>query len=77
MIECPKGYHPNKSAYYTSAGYHPKGSKCVKNRRRNPLNPRALGRAISRIDAGKKWQGKLREIETAKYTAAGNKKACK
>jgi hypothetical protein len=56
---CPKGYHPNKGAFYqrTPAGnviFVPKGYKCVKNRRRNPLNARALDRAMSRVgSAGK------------------------
>lgn len=71
----PKGFHPNKSDYFLRDGtFVAKGSKFVKNRRRNPLNPRALRRAISRIDAGKIWQGKLHEISTGKFTAAGNRK---
>lgn len=44
-----KGYHFNKRGYFTKAGYVPAHSKCVKNRRRNPLNPRALHRAASRM----------------------------
>lgn len=77
---CPSGYHPNKSSYYRqmpdgSGVIHiPKGTVCVKNRRRNPMNPKALRRAVSRVDAGKKWQAKLAEISTAKYTASGKKK---
>lgn len=45
----PRGYHPNKTGYWTSQGYVPKGTKMVRNRRRNPLNPRALSRSLSRI----------------------------
>lgn len=45
---CPKGYHRNKAGYYTAAGYVPAGSKCVKNRRMNVVNPRALRRGIRR-----------------------------
>ena len=45
---CPKGYHRNKSDYYTQQGFHPAGSKCVKNRRMNVVNPRALRRGIRR-----------------------------
>jgi hypothetical protein len=72
-----RGFHPNKSDYFLRDGtFVPKGSRLVKNRTRNPLNPRALRRAVARIDAGKAWQSKLSEIATAKYTAAGNKKAC-
>lgn len=56
---CPPGYRPNKSAYYRRSPqgtviYHPKGSVCVKSRRRNPLNPRALSRAMSRVAGAEK-----------------------
>lgn len=39
MLGCPSGYHPEK------------GGKpyCVRNRRMNPLNPRALSRATRRV----------------------------
>lgn len=51
-----KGYRPNKSGYYkqvqkgnpASAVYVPKGSVCVKTRRINIANPRALRRAVRR-----------------------------
>lgn len=77
---CPSGYHPNRSSYYRQSPdggviHIPKGTVCVKNRRRNPMNPRALRRAISRVEAGKRWQSKLSEITTGKYTAAGNRKS--
>lgn len=73
---CPKGFHANKADYFLKDGtFIPKGTRCVKNRSRNPLNPRALRRAVARVDAGKTWQGKLAEISTGKYTAAGNRKA--
>lgn len=45
-----KGYHLNKSGYHTAQGYVPAGAKCVKNRRMNPLNPRAASRAMRRLD---------------------------
>ena len=71
----PGGYHLNKSSYWLKDGtYVPKGTRWVKNRRRDPLNPKALRRAISRVDAGKVWQAKLRDIETGKYTKAGKRK---
>lgn len=73
-IACPSGFHANKSSYFTLAGHVPKGSRCVRNRRRNPMNPRALDRAISRVDSGKRLQSKLASITTAKYTAAGARK---
>lgn len=44
-----KGHHFNKRGYWTKAGYVPAHTRCVKNRRRNPLNPRALHRAASRM----------------------------
>jgi len=73
----PKGFHLNKSDYFLKNGtFIAKGSVFVKNRRRNPLNPRALRNAIGRVDAGKIWQGKLNEITTGKFTSAGNRKAC-
>lgn len=37
---CPKGHHPDKKW----------GVKCVRNRRMNALNPRALRRALRRVD---------------------------
>lgn len=46
-----KGTHLNKSTYVTRRGgltLHPKHSTCVKNRRMNVANPRALRRAIRR-----------------------------
>lgn len=48
-----KGYHLNKTGYYTKGGYVAAGSRWVRNRRRNPLNPRALSRSISRISSAK------------------------
>jgi hypothetical protein len=49
-----RGYHLNHHAYYDSKGYHPEQSVCVKNRRRNPLNPRALSRAMSRVKSAQR-----------------------
>lgn len=50
------GYHFNKSGYYVQDPsdpmrgiYIPPGTREVRNRRRNPFNPRALDRATSRI----------------------------
>ena len=45
---CPSGYHLNKGTYWTLQGVVYPGTRCVKNRRMNPLNPRALRRAIRR-----------------------------
>lgn len=52
---CPTGHHMNKADYFLKDGtFVPKGTKCVKNRRRNPLNPRAASRAVSRLESAKK-----------------------
>lgn len=58
-IACPSGYRPNKSGYYVADGngggiWVAPGTKCVKKRRRNSLNPRAASRAMSRIEGAKK-----------------------
>jgi len=42
---CCRGFHLNKSRGCDGS---PAGTKCVKNRRMNPLNPKALKRAIRR-----------------------------
>jgi hypothetical protein len=49
---CLKGYHKNKSAYFHKRlnMWVDEGSACVKNRRMNPLNPRAASRAMRRLD---------------------------
>lgn len=47
---CASGYHPNRTGYYTkSGGWVDPGTKCVRNRRRNALNPRALDRSMGRL----------------------------
>jgi hypothetical protein len=56
---CPIGFRLNKSTYVTRGGgtshwpksltVHQKGTTCVKRRRRNVGNARALRRAISRV----------------------------
>lgn len=53
-IGCPPGMRPNKSDYFrrSPAGgvvFIEKGTVCVRSRRRNPLNPRALDRAVGRV----------------------------
>lgn len=65
------GYHLNKSSYYrmSPAGtvvHVPKGSVWVKNRRRNPLNPRALDRAMGRLSSAKRAATKLGRISIRK-----------
>lgn len=62
-LACPSGFHPNKTSYFLKNGtFVPEGSKCVKNRRRNALNPRAASRAISRLESAKKAVSRLDRI---------------
>jgi len=54
-ILCPPGCHPNKSDYFLKGGtFVAEGTRCVTNRRRNPLNPRALDRAAGRLRSAQK-----------------------
>jgi len=54
-ILCPPGCHPNKAGYHLKSGaFVAEGSRCVTNRRRNPLNPRALDRAAGRLRSAQK-----------------------
>jgi len=70
MMQAPKGYRLNKTGYYTkSEGWVEPGTKFVKIRRRNPLNPKALDRAISRIESGKRASKKLSRVTVRKRTA--------
>lgn len=73
---CPSGYRLNKTGYFRKKDgiwVEPK-TRCVKIRRRNSMNPRALSRAISRVNGGKAIQAKLAQITTGQYTAGGKKK---
>ena len=64
------GYHWNKSGYYLKSGeWVAKGTRQVKNRRRNPLNPRALDRSISRITSAKRASKKLSRVTIRKATS--------
>lgn len=45
----PRGYHLNRSGYFTKSGYVAPRSKYVRNRSRNFANGRALRRAIGRV----------------------------
>ena len=61
------GYHLNKSDYFLKDGtFVAKGSVWVKNRRRNPLNPRALSRAMGRITSAKNASKMLGRISIRK-----------
>lgn len=59
-VACPAGCHPNKADYFLKSGsFVARGTRCVRNRRRNPLNPRALDRAISRIGSAQNAVARL------------------
>lgn len=59
----PAGYRPNKSDYFLRDGtFVPAGTRMVKARRRNPLNPRALDRAMGRLSSAKKAAKKINRI---------------
>jgi len=61
---CMAGYHYNRTGYFTKRyGWIEKGTVCVKNRRRNPLNPRALSKALSRLTSAKRAVTVLDRIE--------------
>jgi len=48
--ECPKGMRKNKSSYFLKDGtFIAKGTKCVRYRRQNVANTRALKRATRRL----------------------------
>jgi len=59
---CPSGFHPNKSTYMTAEGLVEKGTKCVRNRRRNLSNGRANTRSLRRMAAWDKQERKLGRI---------------
>ncbi len=69
--ECPAGFRPNKSGYWVTspmgtASFVEPGERCVRRRRRNPLNPRALDRAMSRVISANKIREKLKGWPTGK-----------
>lgn len=72
MIACKPGYRMNKSKYFTERDIfgvktggitiHNPGTKCVKSRRMNPLNPRAISRAIRRLESAKRATSRLSRV---------------
>ena len=66
-IGAPSGYHVNESDYFLKDGtFVPAGSRWVKNRKRNPLNPRAASKAISRIEQLKRATSRFSRITIRK-----------
>lgn len=67
----PRGYHLNKTGYFLKDGsYVAKGTRYVRDRRRNPLNPRALDRAMGRLTSAKKAASKIGRITIRKKNCA-------
>lgn len=76
----PSGYHWNKSGYWSNesdllpgASWTPPGTKLVKNRKRNPYNPKAASRAMSRLSALS--QG-MKSLERQLSKLAPRKRTC-
>ncbi len=66
-IGAPSGYHVNESDYFLKDGtFVPAGSRWVKNRKRNPLNPRAASKAIGRIESLKRATARFSRITIRK-----------
>ena len=62
-VGAPSGYHVNKTAYYLKDGtYIPEESRWVKNRRTNPLNPRAASKALRRLGSLKRAMEKFKGL---------------
>jgi hypothetical protein len=67
QICCPQGKHPNKTGYFTKKdGWVEPGTKCVPNRRTNPLNPRAASRAGRRLRSAAKASKWLQKCKIPK-----------
>jgi len=61
------GYHWNKSGYFLMSGeYVPAGTRAVRNRRRNPCNPRAVSRALSRVKSAKRFAKSISHVSIRK-----------
>lgn len=66
----PGGYHWNKQGYWTkSQGYVGRYTKLIKNRRKNPMNPDALSRAIRRVESADKLKKTLSRVTVRKRKA--------
>lgn len=72
-----RGTHTNKSRYrlVNSGELVERGSRCVKNRRMNPLNPRALNRAMRRIKSAKSAARFLDRIHIGGRPSRGSRRS--
>lgn len=67
---CPPGWHLNKQ----DGKYGPAGTYCVRNRKPNPLNPRALKRSLNRAEGFEKF---AKRTVRALYRTSGGKRTRK
>lgn len=78
---CERGYHYNRTGYQTKRyGWVEAGTVCVKNRKRNPLNPKALSRALARTASARKAIKALKifqQVRPRTAPAAGKKCTCR
>lgn len=73
MVPCQiKGTHLNKHAYWTKHGHVEAHSVCVRNRRMNPANGRALRRALRRVTAFGRIVKRLKKSIGRANSAVGN-----
>lgn len=78
---CQRGFHMNKSTYVTRGGgtshwtpglqVHPRGTTCVRNRRMNVGNARALRRSLRRISGFAKLVKRSRRAVARAASAVG------
>jgi hypothetical protein len=69
-----KGHHLNKHGYYTKAhGWIAPGTVLVRNRHRNPLNPRAARRAASRLHGMQKLIGRIERVVSKAARGSGRR----
>lgn len=73
---CPRGYHLNKHALGASRshGAVPARTICVRNRSMNPLNPRALRKALAREKRARKLLSKLHVFRPVRHAPAKGRK---
>lgn len=74
---CPKGYHLNKHALAATHrhGALPAHTLCVRNRKMQPLNSRAITRSLRRIKRANKIVRKLHAFSQPRRIAAGGARA--
>jgi len=71
---CQSGFHPNKSNYFLIDGtFVPRGSRCVKNRRRNQFNRSAALKSASRLKSLGKGMKTIKKSLGEASRGVGNK----